>query len=306
MNGKGLLVIRDKCVVNLAPRRCEGVNLPFLTIGVRIDRTVGVKVLGSGKGTFVGLCLVIRRGNDSVNRNLKGDGLGTGSLIDRRTGHRIGTGLVRRQDIGAARHKQAVVRSTVNVLPITKSASVDTHGIRGIPTFLGRHTPFHTGLGNAPALGIVLTRITQVEFDGLTGLNGRGDIRDCHRFQWVPVSVDNLSLTRGDDAAVLVFDRRLKCRLTGLIRRKANLAARSVLGNRSITRGDRVASAITRVFGSHNRRSLIGQEGAFGKRIATVQIDSLAVLVIAKRDARRWHIARRDRHALGGDIEICA
>ena len=60
MNGKGLLVIRDQCVVNLAPRRCEGVNLPFLTIGVRIDRTVGVKVLGSGKGTFVGLCLVIR------------------------------------------------------------------------------------------------------------------------------------------------------------------------------------------------------------------------------------------------------
>ena len=96
MVGKRLLVILDKRVVDLTPRFCEGVDFPFLAIGVRIGRAVGVKVLGGGEGTLIGPCLVIRRGGDAVNRNLKGDSLGAGSLVDRRTCHRIGTGLVGR------------------------------------------------------------------------------------------------------------------------------------------------------------------------------------------------------------------
>ena len=112
--------------------------------------------------------------------------------------------------------------------------------------------------------------------------------------------------TRRQNAAILVGNRGLKGGLARLVRRKANLTACGVGGNGRIGRRDDIVRTVARVLGTHDRSGLIGEEGALGKRIASVQVDGLAVLVIAERDARRRHIRRGDLYTFGGKIDVRA
>ena len=177
------------------------------------------------------------------------------------------------------------------MLPGALLDAVDAHDTRGVLAVERLERPGEAGLGHAPAVRVVFTGKGQVELLRRAGLEVEAVRAGRHARKRILVSISHVA-RRADDLAigVRVGQRRGKRGGASLVRRVADLACGGVGRHGRIAARHGKVVAVGGVVGRHHRACVIGQKrAALGERVAALQVDGGAVLVIAHRDGRGGH-----------------